>query len=120
MSTQFLNTQLWVLPYLLIYAIGIRLSYEYRHRHPPVFKLSLVAFVILLVNLLLQSWWIWWLGSSLERGKVNSEINTIAKYLGIYIVLSGVVGWVLLLAAFFGWREDQDSGELVSEEELSL
>ena len=116
MSTQFLNTQLWVLPYLLIYTIGIRLSYEYRHRHPPVFKLSLVAFVILLVNRLLQSWWLWWLGNSVERGTTNGEIETIATYLGKYIVFSGVVGWALLLAALFGWREEQDNSEVMSEE----
>lgn len=88
-------------PFLLIYLIGAILCLVRRRRHPPASYFGLAAFIILFMTTLLSitaQYWIIFDRPDMDRIQLYSSIITVFR------VGSGVIGWVLLLIGYFGWR----------------
>ncbi len=115
----FIVSLLWNLPFVMIYVIGIMLSLVFWQRHPMVSTLSLVAFLILLGNIVIGSGLQLWVTGAFNRtrsspysGRGSGEnIEQVMRIVGIFRTLLGMAAWSLLLTALFGWRSKGETSE---------
>ncbi len=88
------------IPVLLIWVIGISLSLYFHHRNPKKFYLSLVAFLIFLLNTIANSVFSAWVTTSfVATGKPFPQMTLIAA--GFLSTIGSTIGWVILFFAIF-------------------
>ena len=100
----FLLSQIWNVPFLIVYCVGIVLALLFWNRHPAVSILCIVAFLILLGSQVLGIGTQIWMSAGASREMRSEEIGRFLSIMGIVRALLGTVAWILLLTALFGWR----------------
>ena len=100
----FLLSQLWSVPYLIVYLVGSVLCLVFWRRHPVVSILSLLAFVILIGSVAIGSALQLWQMGAIQNGSTYADIGRILGIAGIIRTMLGLIAWILLLTALFGWR----------------
>ena len=102
--SEWLFSQIWSLPFLLVYSAGIVLSVGFWKRHPMVSLLALTAFLtffgLLLLNVGLQ----YWRFVAHDDGEASNQFGTVFQVAQLLTVVLGTMAWALLLTALFGWR----------------
>lgn len=111
--SSFFLTQMFVIPELLVFIVGIILSIVFWKRHPGVSLLCLIAFLIFLGNLLLGSGMNYWIMNGRENGSPITDIAGVMGVVTLCRVTFGTIGWILFLTALFGWRPLPGSYEKV-------
>jgi hypothetical protein len=96
----FLWTQVWSVPIVLVYCVGILLAVVFWRKHPEVSLLCVLAFLLLLGALAASAGSQFWFMAN--RG--NPAMTQVMGLLGIARVSLSLLGWVALLVALFGWR----------------
>lgn len=97
--SSFLISQIWGVPYLLVYGAGIVLALVRWQRHPQVSLCALAAFLILTGNLLIAAGLQFWAMSSSAI-----DVGTIYRFAALGRSFLGAAAFGLLIAAVFGWR----------------
>ena len=100
----FLLSQIWNVPFLIVYCVGIVLALLFWNRHPAVSILCIVAFLILLGSQVLGIGTQFWMTGATSRGMSSPEIGQLLSIMGIVRAVLATVAWTLLLTALFGWR----------------
>lgn len=103
----FLSTQLWAVPSILIYVVGVVLALVYWWRHPAVSLLCVIAFVMLLGGRLLASGMQFWVMRAQDSSLTSVQIGNVMGTVSLVQVAISTVAWGLLLTAMFGWRSAQ-------------
>src|SRR5262245_34342870 len=98
----FLTTNAWRLPYLLVWLVGAVLALVFWRRHPLASGLSLAAFVVLLVDMVLAAAFFWFVNRNpdfapADRGRMFAVGNACFS-----LICAGAR--VLLLTALFARR----------------
>jgi xanthosine utilization system XapX-like protein len=100
----FLLSQIWNVPFLIVYCVGIVFALLFWNRHPAVSILSIVAFLILIGSQVLGIGTQFWMTGASTRGMSSQEIGQFLSIIGIVRAVLGTVAWILLITALFGWR----------------
>lgn len=102
--TSVLISQLWSVPYFILYGIGLLLAVLRWQRHPQVSLLALCAFGIFLLNMVLQVLFQIWLFNSANADHTHEQISRMSNGFALFRTACSTVAWTLLLFALFGWR----------------
>ena len=105
---QFLISQVWQLPQLLVYSLGIILAVVFWSRHPTVSLLCLLAFGAFLASQMIGSGAQFMLFYSADRNMSPEQIGTMMSIVSLVRITIGSTAWALLLIAMFGWRSGRD------------
>ena len=105
---EFLSMNGTRLPLVLVYIVGIVFASATWRRHPRASLLSLIAFVIFLVDALLSGAFTWLVlrGGLFEGGNFEQRGMILNVGNGFFTLLN-VVAWILLLIALFGRRPQE-------------
>jgi hypothetical protein len=101
-------SQITNLPFLLVYVAGILLALFRWSNHPKVSAISLGAFGLLLVSLIVKLGFMLWLIGNQESGMGMVQRFVLLRWINLSVVFLELLGWVLLLIALFGWRKSQE------------
>jgi hypothetical protein len=95
------NEYLVALPFLIAWLVGIILSLAFFKRYPGMSVLVLIAFIVLVLNALIGTYFQVWAEVQTFRGRRGRWLVPFVKY-----TRSGftAAAWLLLLIALFGWR----------------
>jgi hypothetical protein len=99
-AIEFLQTNVWRLPFLLIYIVGAVLALTTWRRHPFASGLSLAAFLLLGFSNIAGAvlfWYAFRLDPLIDRGQLFTIGN-------IGLTAVSCLGWVLILIALFRRR----------------
>jgi hypothetical protein len=103
--TSVLIAQLWSVPYLIVYGIGLLMAFLRWQRHPQVSLLALCAFGIFLLNMVAQILFqIWLVGASSSGDLTGEQIGHVSAGVTVIRTACSTVAWTLLLFALYGWR----------------
>jgi hypothetical protein len=93
-------------PVIIVWVIGIVLALSRWQRHPRVSQFTLIACVVMIVNLVGSRFLTIWLPITMrDRGQSVSQISLIFTIIGIITALIGAAAWALVICAIFGWRD---------------
>ena len=99
-----LSSQIWTVPFYLIYLVGVVLALVYWRRHPVVSLLCVVAFAIFLGSRLVGAGFQLWIMQSNDRGASHEQLAIVIGIVSSARVFFDAIGWILILTAMFGWR----------------
>ena len=99
-----LASQVWSLPYLGTYLVGMLLSLIFWRRHPAVSATAVGGFAVLLLNVLFHCVWNVWLTSRAGSGGL-ANLGPWMSFVAFGQALVATLGFSLLITAIFGWRE---------------
>jgi hypothetical protein len=88
--------------YVIIFIVGLVMALSRRARHPGATRLAVIAFVILIVEQVLQVANQAYVMS--QAGHLGAETIRVITFMGLANVLLGVVGTTLLVLAVFADR----------------
>jgi hypothetical protein len=98
-----LTAYLGMLPYAIVWVIGIVLSLVYWRRHPRVSRLTLVAMVGFLITSFISTYLRIWLPVRVqERGLSTVHLGNAYTIINVVSSLVSAGLWVMLLSALFG------------------
>ena len=98
----FLATQLYVLPFILIYLIGLALAILNWQRHPRVSLLCAIAFLLFLGSLALDAGKLFWMMNVAQRD--SRQFSLIVGMVSMFSVVISSAAWGLILTAMFSGR----------------
>jgi len=100
---QIVQSQLYVVPYMIILVVCVCCSLAFSRRYPPVATLAFLGFGLLLMNVIAGSATTIWMISNRGNLQNSSAIMMLFQVMRILLQLSA---YVLLLMAIFGYRTD--------------
>lgn len=106
----YLISHLYSIPYYVIWLGGIVYAVVYRHKHPRTSLLAGIALGLLFMQSLTSAI----LSSYLQYQAINghtsaAEMGQRWSVLSLCSIPIGMVSWVLLLVAMFGWKNLTES-----------
>ena len=102
----FLLSNIYTIPFVLVYLAGIALSLTNREKSPKASRLALVGCSLLLLNSFIHMAFSTWLVFGSRSGNTNSLLATVMTINGALTTLFGVAGFIFLLAAIFAKTDD--------------
>jgi hypothetical protein len=106
----FLATLVPWLPGLIIYIVGLMFALVTWRRHPRASLLSLIAFVMFIVNALLQSAFWYMLYGGLLVGEDFGRRNQVIGIGGGFFSVLNIMAWIFVLIALFARRPQEPDG----------
>ena len=101
---QVLLSQIWSVPYLIAYSVGIGLSLILCRRHPAVSLCAFVGFMILFGAVLTGVGMSIWL-SMADHSSDPSDRVRVMQIAGILRSVLSMFAYGFLITAIFGWRK---------------